>query len=98
MIFYFFISGHLKKDRSQSLNEKVKNSKEIDSLRVESESLSKISDNTKNQSSKVTEINRSKFLLAPTPAQLGKAPLQKRQSQCRYFCTKVIFFHVFQNS
>lgn len=39
--------------------------------------------------SKYSESIESKtFVLAPTPAQLGKAPLQRRQNQCEFFNEK----------
>lgn len=37
----------------------------------------------KNEASESYEsLENKKFVLAPTPAQLGKAPLQRRQNQC----------------
>ena len=42
--------------------------------------------------SKYSESIESKtFVLAPTPAQLGKAPLQRRQNQCELFNETITF-------
>lgn len=42
-------------------------------------------DNNKNDGNESYEsLENKKFILAPTPAQLGKAPLQRRQNQCNY--------------
>lgn len=39
-----------------------------------------------------------KFILAPTPAQLGKAPLQRRQNQCKMLldtaCALIFYTHM----
>lgn len=44
------------------------------------------SDTLASSSSKQTEAEKGKvFVLAPTPAQLGKAPLQRRQSMGKIF-------------
>lgn len=38
-----------------------------------------------NEHNECYESESKQFVLAPTPAQLGKAPLQRRQNQCKSF-------------
>lgn len=64
-------------------NEDVKSKNiKIESQTIASDPDEQVRVSTENS----TEQHSATFVLAPTPAQLGKAPLQRRQSMGNYFC------------
>lgn len=52
----------------------------VESGREIEQSLSTPNDSTFSSGASSSQENNQMFVLAPTPAQLGKAPLQRRQS------------------